>query len=226
MILQAISGRLTWSALRTWVSSVFARSGDSLSGMVEHLFHTYNRSTHKTWSYSGCIDGRDLGNQTCWVCVQAALAIRRLHGCNNLHGVESCTSFPRAGDMIEAMLGIAWGLEHHCCRLSRDCMLMRTCVEAAVLGVERVLTLHPHACSSHDLVLEILHSSDFLVKLPEPLARGWSLQKNQKLLYSARVEARNVNRLVLGPIFMTFESIELLFELSSEYSVPDRVFVQ
>ena len=127
----------------------------------EHLFHTYNRSTHKIWSYSGCIDGRDLGNQTYWVCVQAALAIRRLHGCNNLHGVESCTSFPRAGDIIEAMLGIAWGLEHHCCRLSRDCMLMRTCVEAAVLGVERVLTLHPHACSSHDPVSEILHSSDF-----------------------------------------------------------------
>ena len=85
-------------------------------------------------------------------------------------------------------------------------MLMRTCVEAAVLGVERVLTLHPHACSSHDLV----HSSDFLVKLMEPLARGWLLQKNQKLLYAARVEARNVNRLLLGPIFMTFESIETL----------------
>ena len=176
----------------------------------ERLFHTYNRSTHKTWSYSGCIDGRGLGNQTYWVCVQAALEIRRRHGCNKLHGVESCTSFERAGDIIEAMLGIAWGHENDRCRLSRDCMLMRTCVEAAVLGVERVLTLHSHACSSHDLVSEILRSSDFLVKLPEPLARGWSMQKNQKLLYSARVEARNVNRLVLGPIFMTFESIETL----------------
>ena len=160
----------------------------------ERLFHTYNRSTHKTWSYSGCIDGRDLGNQTYWVCVQAALEIRRRHGCNKLHGVESCTSYSRAGEIIEAMLGIAWGHENDCCRLSRHCMLMRTCVEAAVLGVERVWTLQPQACSPHNLVAEILHSSDFLVKLPEPGARGWSLQENQKLLYAARVEARNVNR--------------------------------
>ena len=138
------------------------------------------------------------------------MEIRRRQGCNEHHGVESCTSYSRAGDIIEAMLGIAWGHENDCCRLSRDCMLMRTCVEAAVLGVERVWALQTHPCSPHDLVSEILHSSDFLVKLPEPLARGWSLQKNQKLLCAARVQPRNVNRLLLGPIFMTFESIETL----------------
>ena len=95
-------------------------------------------------------------------------------------------------------------------RLSRDCMLMRTCVEAAVLGVERVLALQTHPCSPHDLVSDIVDSSDFVVKLPEPLARGWSLQNEKKCLYAARVEARNVNSLVLGPIFTTLGSVETL----------------
>ena len=88
------------------------------------------------------------------------------------------------------MLGIAWGLENDCCRLSRDCMLMRTCVEAAVLGVERVLALQTHPCSPHHLLSEIVDSFDFVVKLPEPLARGWSLQneKSVSMLRGWRLE--------------------------------------
>ena len=163
-----------------------------------HVFQVFNRSRQKTWSYSGCIGGRDLGNKTYWICIQAALAVRRHNGLPLLCGVESCTSFERAGDIIECMLGIIW--EHDCntnVSLVSDWMFMRTCVESVALGIEHVWNLRPGVCNPCDIVTEVVTSPDFTVMLPEPTSEGWLLQRERKRLYDDKVDARNRKRLVL-----------------------------
>ena len=210
------ASRLQWSTcLRNLTHKRFLQALRELAQHYlewyeHHVFHAYNRRTRKDWSHNGVVGGRDLTNKVYWVCVQAALTIRRQNGFHALPGVASCSSEGAAGDIIEGILGIVWDFEETNRTLSNDLMMMRTCVEAAALGVEHVLSTMPWMRFSQIITSIANSTSDFTVRLPEPDTMAWTLQRDQQRLYDARVEARNRLKLTLARLFVKRNSVAKL----------------